>query len=319
MKLKDFRSPFNRKKPIFKMEDFGFGDKLAYSNEDRFINKDGSFNIHREGFEDANLYAYLVEISWSRFVMLIFAFYISINAFFALLYMLIGIESLAGIHPTGFITDFLNAFFFSIQTFTTVGYGAIHPTNIAANILATFGALVGLMSFALATGLFFARFSQPIANIIYSKNALIAPYKEASSFQFRIVNSRDHKLVDLEAIITMTWLEKTNDGINHRRFASLKLERNKIFLFPLNWTIVHPIDKESPLYGKTKEYVDSAKVEFLVLIKGYDKTFNQTIHSSTSYTANELRWNAQFKTMYYPDKKRGTILELDKIDDLIED
>ena len=167
------------------------------------------------------------------------------------------------------------------------------------------------MSFALATGLFFARFSKPEAQIIYSKNALITPFKKGTAFQFRIANLRNNKIINLEAKVNMTWVEEI-DGLKRRRFSSLNLERDKIFLFPLNWTIVHSISKESPLYGKSMTELSKMQTEFLILVEGYDETFAQIVHTNNSYTWDEIIWDVRFETMYRPEKGK-TFLELDKI------
>lgn len=297
--------------------DLGFGTKITASGE-RLINRDGSFNIRRTGIRNWTPYMWLVEMPWPPFFGIVFLFYELTNAFFALLFVLAGVENLNGVSSSGFFSDFLQAFFFSIQTFTTVGYGFISPQGIPANLIASVVALIGLMSFAIATGLFFARFAKPRAQILFSRHALIAPFKDTGlpSFQFRIANRRNNKIIDLTAAVTVTWIEDQN-GQKIRRFRVLELERDAVALFPLNWTIVHPIDQESPLAGQTPEQLEAMNAEFIVLIEGFDETFAQQVHASGSYTWREIKWNTRFQPMYHHG--RGyTLLELDRIDEVTE-
>ncbi|MCB0642345.1 MAG: transporter [Phaeodactylibacter sp.] len=293
-------------------DDLGFGTKIG-SEGARLINRDGTFNIERKGRRAWTPYQSLVEMSWMRFLLLVLGFFIAVNFFFALLFFWAGTEYMSGIDDDPWWLGFLNCFFFSVQTFTTVGYGAISPTHITTNAIASFDALVGLISLALATGLFFARFSKPTAQIVFSKHGIIAPYQDGLSFQFRIANRRNNKIIDLEAKVTMAWTEWI-DGEKRRRFAALPLERDKIFMFPLNWTLVHPIDINSPLYGKSEEDFRKSHAEFLVLIEGHDETFAQTVHTISSYTWEEVVWGVRFDRMYYPDQTGRTVLWLDKID-----
>ncbi len=296
-----------------KFEDLGFGTK--YTGEgNRLINIDGSFNVRRIGLGRWTPYQDLVEMSWTRFFLLIVLFFCLVNLFFAMIFVLIGIDSLSGVAPKNIFEDLANAFFFSVQTFTTVGYGSISPQGVLVNVVASFDALVGLMSFALATGLFFARFSKPKAQIIFSERAIIAPYRGISGFEFRIANLRNNRLINLHATVILSWLDTLNDGKKKRRFATLALERDRVNLFPLNWTIVHPIDENSPFYQKTAKELIEKEAEALVMIEGYDETYAQNVHVNRSYTANEIIWDVCFDPMYYFDDEEGTtILRLDKI------
>ena len=298
-------------------EDLGFGSNLNLETG-RFILPNGQFNIERHGggFNDINVYHWLITSSWWEFNIVVLAFYIGSNAIFALLFLMIGVDALAGIEASTWLENFANTFFFSIQTFTTVGYGTMSPDGWMANILAALNALFGLMSFALATGLFFARFSRPVANIRFSKNALIAPYQNIKGFMFRIVNIRDSQLADVESRMVMTWLEEMEDGMKFRRFRLLELERNKIAMFPLNWTIVHPIDEKSPLYQKTEEELLKMNLEFIIMLRGYDHTLAQYLNIHHSYIYEEIVVGAKFKRMYYVNEVGQTILEIDKIDDI---
>ena len=316
MKLSDFTSPFGRNrrgKAAEPENDLGFGTSITTSGE-RLINPDGSFNIVRRGVSNWRPYQDLVEMSWPRFFGVVGAFYILVNAFFGLVLVAIGVDALSGVSKTGSLAhDFAAAFFFSVQTFTTVGYGAMSPVSAWGNIISAGVALVGLMSFALATGLLFARFSKPKSSILFSDKAVVRPYRVTPylSFQFQIVNERNNKLINVSARLTMSWVENLN-GDKIRRYAGLELERSQVFLFPLNWVIVHVINKDSPLWGKTEQEVRDMQPEFLALIQAYDDTFAQEVHANGSYTNEEIFWRRKFERMYYPEGTR-TVLELSRL------
>lgn len=312
MKLSDLGSNFRRNQKE-EHDDLGFGAKIGSGGE-RLINRDGSFNVVRTGNRAWTPYQTLVEMPWSRFFGIVVLFYAGVNLVFANLFLLVGLENINGVSAGGFAEQFAQAYFLSVQTFTTVGYGALSPQSIAANFVAAFDALTGLMSLALATGLLFARFSKPMAQILFSKHAIIAPYEYGMSFQFRIANLRNNNIINMNAKVTMSWIEII-DGQPKRRFAGLPLERDQIFLFPLNWTIVHPINAKSPLWGKTQEDLTQMQAEFLILIQGYDETFAQDVHTNGSYTCKEMIWNARFQPMYFSQGGR-TVLKLDLIDEI---
>lgn len=302
---------------IPKFQDLGFGTKITKSG-DRLIRHDGSFNIIRKGKVAWDAYQMFIEMSMRRFTVICLSAFILINAFFAILFLLAGIDQLNGIPEGSIGSDFLHALFFSIQTFTTVGYGNINPEGVSANIIASLCAFVGLLTFAIITGLFFARFSRPRSHIAFSKKAILTPHGDLMSFQCRMVNKRNHKITNLNAQLAMTWLEETETE-TRRFYASLPLERKTIVLFPLNWTLVHPITESSPLYGKSLNDLKRLQAEFLVMTTGFDESYNQVIHSNTSYICSELATNVRFKLMYTSstDEDEITILNLDDLDELV--
>jgi inward rectifier potassium channel len=195
----------------------------------------------------------------------------------------------------------MEAFFFSVETFTTIGYGNIIPANFAANVLVTIDAFVGSLGFALATGLLFARFSRPTAKLVFSEKGLIAPYRGITAFEFRIANQRPSQLIDVDAKVLLSRMEEVN-GTRMRRFYNLPLERERVVFFPLAWTVVHPIDEESPLNGLTPEDLRETQSEFLVLITAIDDTFSQTVHSRTSYRYDEVKWRHKFRDLFTSDR-----------------
>lgn len=296
-------------------KDPGFGEKFTKKTK-RIINKDGSFNVIRidGGFSSRDLYQYLINLSWPKFLLIITAAFIIVNVFFAGLYEIVELSAASATRPGNYYNLFFNDFFFSVQTFTTVGYGGILPKGMTANSISAFEALLGLMSFALATGLLYGRFSKPNAKIIYSKNILIAPYNDGISLQFRIANQRHNILLEIEARILAVFLEKKGDQFV-RKYYDLKLEMPFIYFFPLSWTVVHKIDSGSPLFGKTLEDLKELETEFLVLIKAFDDTFSQNVHSRNSYRYDEIVWSARYKKAYYTDNSGEVILDLDAIND----
>lgn len=291
--------------------DLGFGSLAAHPHY-RLLNRDGSFNVqrlHQSWIHPLFAYHGLLNLSWPRFFALFVAWYLGINAVFALGYLGLGPGALQGSFSG---PEFWRAYFFSIHTFATVGYGNIVPVTWAANALVTLQTLVGLLSLAVATGLVFARFSRPNARLLYSRTALIAPYQEASSFQFRIVNGRRSHLMNLQATLVHSRFEPQGQ-LRIRRFYELALERTHVAVFPANWTIVHPITPESPLFGWSHEQLLEAEAEFLVLLNAVDETYSQTVYSRSSYTAEEIQWGRKFARMYF-EQEGQTVLDLEQLD-----
>ena len=312
MRMPNFKGRDTRRRE--ESSDLGFGTKLNAPGE-RLLNQDGSFNVVRKGRWTWTPYQSLVEMSWGKFLLMMLTFYILANFVFAGLFYVIGVDQFNGVSEEGSeMVKFADLYFFSAQTLTTVGYGYLSPKGFWANSVAAIEALLGLMIFALATGLLFARFSRPKGRILFSKNALISPYLDGYGFMFRIANIRNNSIINLEAKVTMAWLEEVNGSFT-RKFLALPLARERVNLFPLNWTIVHPIEETSPLYGKRTEEIERMQPEFVILISGFDETFAQNVHSKTSYTFKDLICNGKFKPMYY-EKDGHTVLELDKIDEV---
>lgn len=308
MKKKKMLSRFAKR--VRQYNDFGFGKNVS-KNHLRMVNKDGSFNIIRKGGGKWQLgfYQKLVTMSWTRFSAMLILFYVIMNSCFALMYMFVGVDNLTGAIEDKSMNSFWDAFYFSVQTLTTVGYGSLSPKGFGANLVAAVGAFAGLLSFAVATGLLFARFARPRADILFSNKALIAPYRNGlKSLQIRVVNKRRNILTDMQASLMVTWVEN-----EQQQYRLLDLERDSLHFFPLNWTVVHPIDKKSPLYGWTEEKMNECRVEFLVVLQGYDDTFSNKVRTHSSFCWYEIEWNKRFEPMYYIDEDGYTILELEKL------
>jgi inward rectifier potassium channel len=280
----------------------------------RAINKDGYFNVRRTGitWRDIHPYLFLVSIPFYGFVVIVTAAYIVVNTIFAFIYLAVGTDSIKGIEAVTPWLRFMNAFFFSAHTLTTVGYGNMYPVGVEANAVSALEALVGLLGFAIATGLVFGRFSRPSARIGFSPKALIAPYMGATSLQFRVVNRRSNNLIDLEARLLLMTVEFIG-GRLQRRYVPLDLERERVLFFPLTWTIVHPIDEKSPLYRKKPEDLESMQAEVMILLKGFDETFSQTVQARYSYTYNEIIWGAKFAPAFEIEQDGDLRLEVNKV------
>lgn len=291
----------------------GFGSQ-AQAQGNRLVNKDGSFNVKRDGlplFNRFNPFHDLILMSWTRFSLMIFAFYFTINLIFAFIYFFIGIEHLGGIIGDTEKDKFFEAFFFSTQTFTTVGFGRINPTGYAASAVAAIESLIGLMAFALATGLLYGRFSRPNAKLIRSQNAVIAPFQGKTAVMIRIANARNNQLIECEARMMLSYIEKET---SIRRFLTLKLEYEKVSALSLSWTIVHPIEEDSPMYGLLMQDLLDTEAELIVAFKGFDDTYSQTVHYRYSYTALEIVYGAKFLPMFERDKEGlATLLHMDMI------
>jgi inward rectifier potassium channel len=284
----------------------------------RIIEKDGTFNVHRNGttWRDVHPYLHLINMPWPRFLAIVVGSYIVVNALFALIYFLLGPQQIAGADAPDDWRRFLNAFFFSAQTLSTVGYGTMAPKGIAANAVSSFEAMLGLMGFALATGLLFGRVSRPSARIGFSGGMVMAPYQDGSSLQFRIVNQRRNMLMELEAQVLLMTVEDIT-GETRRAYKALRLERRNVLFFPLTWTIVHPIEHDSPLHNKTAADLERLQAEILILVKGYDDTFSQTVHARYSYRYDEIIWGARFAPAFHVDPDGDLILEVNKVGELV--
>ena len=296
-----------------KFNDLGLGTK-ATSSTQRSLNKDGSFNVKRINVpfsERINFYHTLVTMPWTKFFVLIISGYFFVNLLFASIYIWVGIEHLTGIEATTDFGKYLEAFFFSSQTLTTVGYGRIAPVGTLASSVAAVESMLGLLSFALATGLLYGRFSRPETKITYSSNAVISPYRNINGFMFRVVNPRDNQLLEVEVNVTLSMKRKDS---TLRDFFQLELERTKVVFLPMMWTIVHPINTSSPLLNLTEKDLGEKDPEFIIMIKAFDETFSQTVYSRSSYKANEIKWGEKF-VYVIQQQNEGVIVDVGRIDE----
>ena len=279
--------------------DLGFGSVVAGRSQQRLLNPDGTFNVQRSGvgfLSSLNIYHSLLSLSWTKFLGLVLLLYFLSNVFFGIIYASIP-NALIDTTSTPIDGNLLRGFFFSVQTFATIGYGTIHPVGIAANLLVTMESYYSLIANALITGVVFARFARPTAKVVFSKVAVIAPYRGKTGFMFRIINGRSNQLIEVEAKLMFARFVDEN-GEAKRRFDLLDLERRKVAFFPLAWTVVHPITEDSPLFGLSDLELKRADAEFLILLSATDETFSQTVHTRSSYKHHEVLVGRKFSNLY---------------------
>ena len=293
-------------------QDTGFGVQANQVGE-RFINKDGSFNIVKTGYpfwRRASIYSTLLQLNTWKFLLLLVITYLSINIFYTICYVLIGIDQLSGFVHTSYPGRVLETFYFSTQTFTTVGYGRVNPVGHLANMVASFETMTGWIFFALVTGIYYGRFTRPQAFVHFSENALISPFNDGKALMMRVVPFKnDHFLTNSNLRVNAALLQGSK-----YHFYNLDLERSHVDALSTNWTIVHPIDENSPFFNMGPEEFEKADLEVYVHLDGFDPIFSNTVIKRTSYTFKEIIHNAKFKPMYHMSKDgSSTVLELNKL------
>lgn len=300
--------------------DTGFGNN-PNSYGGRFVNRDGSFNLKKVGrsyWERFTVFQVLLSLPVWKFVAVLVIFFIAANLFFTTLYFWAGSEQLQGIIGQTDWQKFKELYFFSTETFTTVGYGRVNPVGGAANLIASFEAMSGFLSFAIATGLIYGRFAKPRSYLIFSDDALISPYRGKTALMFRFVSFKEnHVLTDVDIRVTLAMLVADN-GKSEYKFYTLSLERSKVDSLPMNWTVVHALDEESPLFGMSQNDMKAADLEIYVNIRGFDDVYSNFVLRRTSYTYNEIKFNRKFVPMYRESSDgMTTIVELQKLNETI--
>ena len=293
----------------------GFGSNSS-NYGGRFLTKNGNANVRKDGIgfiESISWYHTMLNIPRWKFLFIILLFYVVVNLFFAILYFLIGVEHLNGITANTNLEKFGQAYFFSVQTYTTVGYGHINPTGFLASFVSSIEALIGLLTFAIATGLFYGRFSRPSAFVRFSENAIIAPYQNGKALMFRLAPYKNTNLVDAEMRLTLG-ISVEENGVVVNKFYTLPLEMERVNALTLSWTIVHPIDEESPLFGFKESDYKNIQGEFLVFFKTFEDMYSSTVVKRTSYTFSEVVYGAKFLSMFTRSSHNDkTLLHLDKL------
>ena len=309
-----------KNKALTSEQNTGFGTNST-STGGRFVNRDGKPNVLKKGVGILNRYSWyhtMLGMRMSHFLLLLFLIYIGINMAFAGVYYLIGIDHLSGVQKGSGLKNFTEVFFFSAQTFTTVGYGRISPVGFLASAVSTFEAFLGLLSFAIATGLFYGRFSRPQAFVRFSDIALIAPYQDGTALMFRLAPFKNNHLSEVEIKLTMAVTVEENGRLIDT-FYNLDLEYSKINTLALSWTIVHPITSKSPFYGLDQDDIANTDIEILVYLKAFDEVFSNNVVSRTSYISPEIKWGGKFKMMYHPnDDMSKTVLDLSLLNEYEE-
>ena len=278
------------------LRDLGFGSVVSRDSRQRLLNRDGSFNVKRTGlrfWSSFSAYHAMLTMPWWQFFGLTAAMYLVVNAAFAAAYLACGPSALGSSTAGMENHTYLRAFFFSVQTLATIGYGQVVPLGTAANTIVTVEALTGLMGFAIVTGLLFARFSRPTAKLLFSQHALLAPYQNITALEFRVANARSNELTEITAKVLFSKFEDV-EGTRTRRYYPLDLERSGVVFLPLTWTVVHPINRNSPMYGETPESLRQSQAEVLVLLSAFDETFSATVKTRTSYVPDEVLFGYRF-------------------------
>jgi inward rectifier potassium channel len=301
--------------------DTGFGTNAsAYGG--RFVNRDGSFNLRKEGvpfWSRFSIYHKMLNLPRWKFISLIVLFFLVINLLYAIIYLLVGIEGFTGMVGNTPWQKFKEVYFFSTETFTTVGYGRVNPIGDGLNFIASIEAMSGFLSFAVATGLIYGRFSKPRSYLLFSDHALVSPYQDKTALMFRFVSYKDnHILTNVEIKVNIgLQVEENNKSVY--RFFDLHLERSRVDSLPMNWTVVHPIDENSPFTGFSPDDMKAADVELYVLVRGFDDVYSTVVLQRTSYTYDEIKFYRKFRPMYREsDDGKTTILELHKLNEHTE-
>jgi inward rectifier potassium channel len=298
--------------------DTGFGNNAAdYGG--RFVNRDGSFNLRKEGmpvWERYSIYHSMLNMPRWKFIAVIVLFFLGINLLYTAVYLLIGMDQFTGMIGNSSWQKIKEVYFFSTETFTTVGYGRVNPVGDGANFVASIEAMSGFLSFAVATGLIYGRFSKPKSHLLFSEHALIAPYQDKTALMFRFVSYKDrHVLSDVQIRVSLGLLVEEN-GKKGYKFFDLELERSRVDSLPMNWTVVHPIDQQSPFAGFAASDMKASDVELYVLVRGFDDVYSTTVQQRTSYTFDEILFERKFKPMYREsDDGKTTIVELHKLNE----
>lgn len=274
--------------------------KKSQKKSARSLRRDGTLNIDSRSYGRtvfSDLYHILMSASWFKLLGLITAVFFTINLIFGTAFFLAGDQALEGLQSNGLLSRWMDCVFFSVQTFATIGYGKLSPATLPAHFLVTGEALIGLLSVAMMTGMIFARFSRPTARVVFSDKILFGDMDGQPVLMFRMANARLNQIVEAQVRVVLLKTEITKEGLSFREFYDLKLERSNSPLFSMSWTVVHPIDSESPVYGLSKEQILESDIEFMVTLTGTDETFLQSVYARMAYSVDDFLWNAHFSDM----------------------
>jgi inward rectifier potassium channel len=259
----------------------------------------------------SDLYYWLLTTSRVNFVASIMAAYLGTNALFALAYM--GAGGVENMRPFAFS----DAFFFSVQTMATIGYGRMVPISLPANVLVTMEAGMGLFGMAVAASLLFARFTRATAGVRFSRNAVITQFDGKPTLMFRIANQRETRINEAQIYLVVASQQNTAEGHNYRRLADLKAVRSFNPLFELSWTVMHVIDEDSPLYGVTPHDMEESVVAISVVFSGHHEGFQQRVHARHTYTQPLIEWDHRFADMITRDEDGSVVIDYARFDELV--
>jgi len=257
-------------------------------------------------------YHTLLAMSWPRFFGLLVGAFLLVNLLFALGYLLLG-DGLENARR-GSLED---AFFFSVQTLATIGYGKISPATTAANVLVAVQALVGMIGLAVTTGIVYARFARPRAWVLFSRVAVVRPWDGVPSLMFRMGNARGSQIAEARVKVAFLRQERTAEGEAIRKVHDLRLARAESSVFALSWTVVHPITPESPLHGQTAASLAEGGVDLVVSLTGLDDGIGQTVHVRHTYSAETIVWNARFVDILSVEPDGTRVVDYRRFDEVV--
>lgn len=269
-------------------------------NTRTLIRRDGTFNVISRGVDGlkiGDLYHTLLTIHGGLLLLLTFGVFIGVNVIFATLYYSCGPTALDGLDPRNGFSYWFDCFFFSVQTFATIGYGKIVPIGPIPNMLTVIESFISLMMGAIITGIFFSKFSRATARVLFSNKACITTVDGDLCFFFRMANERFNQIVDAEIDFYLLKKIETKEGKTYRIPINLELETKRISVFALGFTVFHIINEKSPLHGLTQNDVNQIDGQFVVTIRGLDGTMNQTIHARHAYSPSDIAWGHDFVDM----------------------
>ena len=275
----------------------------------RFVPAGANYGIRVLGDERAPLrdfYHALLRQPWRVTVAAISAVFLAVNSLFALAYYIAG--GVAHARPG----SFADAFFFSVETFATIGYGALYPDSMAANLLMVVESITSLTLTALATGLVFAKFSRSTARLVFSRHAVISPVNGVPTLQFRLGNQRGNQIVDTRIRVLMMRTEKLLEGGTFYRMLDLKLTRDHALSLQRSWSAMHVIDASSPLYGETPESAEAKEIELQVAVVGIDDITMQPVHGQHRYFFHQFLWGFKMTDILHEDADGDLVLDLHK-------
>lgn len=295
-------------------QDLGIGDILSGQKRQRLLNRDGSFNVlrNRKSFRDDFSYSTFLRVSWPVFSAAVVLIFVVVNLLFGFGYLLCGHDSLALNGPDPLVSHFWRAYFFSVHTFATIGYGNIVPVGMAANLLVVVESFFGLLGYSLVTGLLFARFAKPVARLRFSRKGVIRTGDDPALL-IRMTNQSRSELIEVQATVFVSYFDPENPIL--RRYFPLNLERSQIAFMPLAWTVLHRIVEDSPLHGVTPQIYKERDYEIMLQVSGTDQASSQVVYTRVSYAAEDLEWGAKYVDMYVHEKHTGLLgVDMDKFD-----
>ncbi len=283
----------------------------------RLVTRDARADVVRIGDPGSirgDVYHWLLTTTPRKFFLALVAAYLGLNAFFALLYLACGEGAIVNARPG----EFQDAFFFSVQTMATIGYGTMGPSGFAANALVTIEAGIGLFGVAFAAGVLFARFTRPTAGVRFSEKLVIAEFDGRPTLMLRLGNKRNDRIHEARVHLTLLRDEVTREGVEIRRMHDLTLERASTPMFTLTWTVMHAITPSSPLYGRTKEELEASDAQIIVVFAGHHSGFLQEVHARAAYETSAIAWNARFADLFREMPDGQWALDFTRFDDVIE-